>query len=196
MPIMEVSISKQTLFQGQQDVFSNRYMFEVPELNQATGEALINAVVAAEKALHASDVEFVHGRAFTTGPLGSGSMYATLELDGFGARAPAAAMYRECAVLVQWPLPRGASIVPGALGRYRSLKKWLHANTLPGATNGELAGTAALTAATKQPFRDYAAAIEAIPAGDLCAPDGAKPNGPAFVQDYMEHRQFPRGRKE
>lgn len=201
MPRRFVSVEKEISFQGRTERWSNVYCFDMGDVSLSAHEAIQDAVLNAEKPLHRTDVSFKRTRVFTTKGLNgigdSGDMYSVMERNTPGTATLGTQIpYIECAVLVKWPLTRKTKL-GGGLGRQRSLKKWIRGLGTHGMTSSQIGGQVALTAAMKQPFQDYSAAILGIANSDLCSPDdGANPSDAVRIQDYLEHRQFPRGRKE
>jgi hypothetical protein len=102
-------------------------------------------------------------------------------------------MYRECASLVSWPLPRRFGLTRTIR---RDLRKFFRTGTQ--ALAQDSSGQSPFNQATMD--NTVKTAIDALtePIGGvkLCAPNGDLPTGPWKVAPYLEHRQFPRGRKE
>lgn len=202
MSLRFVAIEKEMTFQGRTERWSNVYCFDTNAADETAYAALVTGVVNAEKPVHASNVSFKKGRVYTTSGLNGitdpGNMYYVTDLTavGTGVNSGSGAMYRECAVLVKWPLPRKVGLL-GSLGRQRSLKKWIHPGAGLSLTTNEIEGTAALSSTAKAPFVTYASAVQVPVSGSqIVSPDGTLPNAAAQIHNYLEHRQFPRGRKE
>lgn len=196
-----ISIEKEATFQGKTERWSNAYCYETAATTDAEYSTLIDAIVAAERPVHAPQVSFKRASVYTTqglnGPADLGSMYFVKDLSvvGTAIASGGGTMYREAAVLVKWPLPRKQKAT--GLGRQRSLKKWIHTCSVMGFNTAVNQGTEALTSTEKGPFMTYAASIGGPVTGTtLVAPDGTPPSGVAQVHDYLEHRQFKRGRKK
>jgi hypothetical protein len=201
MPKRFVSVEKESTFQGRTERWSNVYCYEMPTVTVAAHEAIQDAVLAAERPVHGPNVTFKRTRVFTTEGLNTGDdgiMYSIMERNaaGTGTNSGSGSMYKEAACLVKWPLPR-KTLPLGGLGRQRSLKKWIHPCSILAFTALEATGEQALTTTAKAPFVTYAAAVRTPTGGSLVSPaDGAEPSDTAIVHPYLEHRQFPRGRKE
>lgn len=199
MALRYYAIEKSTSFQGHSEVWSNVYLYETGADTAGAHDAIINAIVAAEKTVHGANVSFLGARVYTikglNGPTDVGHMEHIRNLSGNGTPSATNVIYKECAVLVKWPLPRKTNLAGLLIGRQRSLKKWLHVCTAfhwgPGtAAAGETPGD-------KTAFLTYGNAVMTPVAGtQLVAPDGTVATSNPQVQDFMEHRQFPRGRKE
>jgi hypothetical protein len=201
VPLRFVAVEKEhPSFQGKTERWSNVYCYEMPTVSIAAHEAIQQAVLDAEKNVHATDVKFVRTRVFTTdatefGP-GGGTMYSIVERNTFGTLPTSLRPYLECAVLLKWPLPR-KTLLGGGLGRQRSLKKWIHPCSGGFMNASELAGFSPLSQSAKDHYATFAAAVRTPTGGSLVSPsDGAEPSSPVIVHPYIEHRQFPRGRKE
>jgi hypothetical protein len=196
-----VAIEKESTFQGHTERWSNVYCYDTAVSTAAEMTGLINAIVAAEQPVHATSVSFKRGRIYTrqglNGPGDSGVMYHVLELTAVGTAAIVGSLtfYKELAILIKFPLPR-KNLGGGALGRQRSLKKWIHPCTSSGIGTGPMDGSQPLSPVPSQ-YTTYGSAIQVPVAGSqLVSPDGTLPNAAAVVHPYVEHRQFPRGRKE
>lgn len=202
MALRFVAIEKEAAFQGRTERWSNVYCYETTADSPTAYQTLINAVVAAEQPVHGSTVSFKRARVFTTsglnGVLDTGNMYFVAELTGAGSMTDAGtvSVYRECAVLLKWPLPRKVGLL-GQLGRQRSLKKWIHTFAAGPLSAAAANGISQITGGLATPFNTYANSVQNPVAGSsLVSPDGTAPNGTPVVHPWLEHRQFPRGRKE
>ncbi len=196
--LVSLSVTKSVDFQGAQDEFSNVYNFTGVTNTVAALNELADRIVTLEKSIFGNDVAFRRVRIWGGEGLAPTTMLLTKDLTGFGALAPSA-IYRECAVMVRWPLQSRISGFPTTNNTFRRvsryLRKYLHTSVSHGyATTG---GGAAFSPANPGPLRAYATDVMTPVAGvELCAPNEDKPvSGPQFAQ-YLEHRQFPRGRKE
>lgn len=193
MPRVMVSITKRLKFQGHDEEFSNVYRYEVTSADDYDAMvALVRAVRAAEGPVHSAAVSFIRGNAWDVG-LAPNKMIVSEDFSGVGTGPGNFDIYRECAVLVQWPLDRRVGL---RLTRHRSLKKWLHCAQLN--FGAGVTGNGLLEAGEKARFITYANAVaDGLPNGaQLVAPNGNRPSEPPRVHDYLEHRQFPKGRKE
>lgn len=189
---VKVSITKDTQFQGRTEEFSNVYCYEDVANTEADLEQLVNAVVTAEKRVHGNNVRFLRAQVWDVG-LAPNLMRFTKNLTGTGDLGASGSYYKECAILVKWPLARRAGLRRTI---HRSLRKWIHAcATVNGIDTSGLNPVGAIAAGT--PLANYISeATQPIAGIRLCAPNGDLPTGAAVVHPYLEHRQFPKGRKE
>jgi len=194
-----IAIEKSSSFQGHSETWSNVYLYETGADSATAYNAIIDAVVTAEKSVHGNNVSYQLARVYTTKGLNGvedlGHMLHIRNLSGTGANSSTNVLYKECAVLVKWPLPRKTNLAGLLVGRQRSLKKWLHVCTMFNiGTGASAAGEAPID---KSAFLVYGNAVMTPTGGtQLCAPDGTIATANPQVQDFLEHRQFPRGRKE
>jgi hypothetical protein len=190
MALFKVQITKSVSFKGNTDEFSNVYCYEGGVVDPDWA-AVVSALVAAEKTVHASAVTWVRAAVWDIG-VPPNTMRYTTSLSGTGSLSVSSGMYRECAYLIKWPLPRSTATTRSVA---RSLKKWLHVCSNLAGTNTD--GTATLTPISGvSALQNYVAVAEEPVAGcELVSPSGAVPNGPAVLHPYLEHHQFPRGRK-
>lgn len=125
------------------------------------------------------------------GPNISNVMREIKDLTGTGSQA-GPAMYKECAILINFELPR--SLI---LRRRRVGRKWLHVVNSPdlAAIGGStVTGETALSTTTRNFYlTNYAQVLvdEAWPGGAEFASGGDPFTNPT-VGDYLEHRQFHR----
>lgn len=200
MALRLISVEKSTGFQGKTERWSNVYCYDTPASTSAELSALADALVALETPVHATNVTITRVRIYTreglNGPGDPGNMYFVKDYTTAGTLPIVGAqpMYKEQAILCKFPLPRKV-LGGGALGRQRSLKKWLHPCSSSGwgtgPATGEFTGTAPSYLTT------YLSGIQVPVSGSqLVSPDGTLPSGAGTVHPYWEHRQFPRGRKE
>lgn len=121
--------------------------------------------------------------------------YVVRPITGTAGTNAGGVMYRELAFLCKWELPRKV-LGGGALGRQRSLKKWLHTCSLLGISAGN-DGAATIFPAPPSVISTYMSAVTTLNGSPMIAPDGSLPVlGTGALHPYLEHRQFPRGRKE
>lgn len=186
MSVFGISIEKEIDFRGGLERFANVYHYNIAAWDGNSWESFVNAVVAAEKNVFATNVQFKVARVF--GPVGEGPVVNIMQhiqdLTGAGLAA-AGAVYPELSAIVAWPLARSATT-----GRKRFLRKFLHINT-----NGIPTGqNPLLSAATVTALEGYAAAVDDISwatySGYLCAPQGDAPVGPAYVLPLARIRQL------
>jgi hypothetical protein len=194
-----MSITKSTDFQGKAEEFSNTYAYTGVEDSDAAINALIDAVVALERQIFSTVVTFVRVKVWQTNGVGPNVMRVTRDLTGAGTAINEAGMYRECVQMVRWPLPARVSLsITGnnlvkRVSRY--LRKYLHTGSSHGYPIS--GGGAAHVVGAGLPLRTYAeGVVQPRPGAFLCSPEGDQTTaGPTFGK-YLEHRQFPRGRKE
>lgn len=201
MSLMFVAIEKEASFQGRTERWSNVYCYESSASTESAYQALITGVLNAERPVHANTVSFKLARIYTTEGLNGltdpGSMLAAAELSvvGTGVNSGTGQCYRECAVLVKWPLPRKQFTF--SVGRQRSLKKWIHMCGTLALSSANMEGTSQIVGTALTPFATYASAVRVPASGSLLSsPDGTPSTDNAIVHPWVEHRQFPRGRKE
>lgn len=192
MARVKLAITKSTPFQGKAEEFSNVYTYEDVDIDSETAKnALVTEVVNAEKAIHASDVTFVRAQMWDVGTPPN-YMQLSKTLTGVGSMTPTAQMYRECAILCVWPLPRAIRITRAFR---RDLRKYVHTNV---AHHYELSGSGSLPygGRASTALNAYMDKVAAPVAGvAMVAPDGAGVTGPGQTHGWLQHRQFPRGRK-
>ena len=194
-----LSITKSVLFQGNTEEFSNVYTYDGVSDDDSAVESLVDAVVAAERPIFSGAVRFVRAKAWKVAGLGPNVMRITKDLSGNGGATTGASMYPELAVMVRWSLPSRTTAFlssDNAVRRVsRYLRKYLHTCT-PHNLAIDAGGSGSTPAATS-PLTAYANAVRAPLNGvNLCAPNGDQPSGSHRFHPYLEHRQFPRGRKE
>lgn len=193
------AVEKSSSFQGHAEVWSNVYLYETGADTASAFNNIIDAIVNAEKTVHGNNVTFLTARVYTTKGLNgiedTGHILHIKTLSGTGTPSSSNPIYKECAVLVKWPLPRKTNLGGLIIGRQRSLKKWLHVcTTFHLGTGASLAGEAPIADTA---FLTYGNAVMTPVAGtQLIAPDGTVATANPQVQQFLEHRQFPRGRKE
>lgn len=200
MALRLISVEKETPFQGRTERWSNVYCYDTPATTSAELAALADAVVAAETPVHTTDVQFKRVRIYTRQGLNGsgdpGNMYLVRDYTSFGTLPIVGTLplYNELALLVKFPLPR-KTLGGGALGRQRSLKKWIHTCSSSGMGTGNVEGSSPFT--TISYITTYASAIQVpVTGSQLVSPDGTPPSGAGTLHPWLEHRQFPRGRKE
>lgn len=196
-PTVAVAITKRTLWHGQQESFDNVYYFDGPafQAGDENYKRLVDAIVAAEKPVHGTSVEFMTARVWSAG--GTIIQNITLglyDLDGFGTAA-GSTLFGEAAALIEWQCER-----PNVLGRKVYLRKYIRSQQSPGAlTTDQATGKAALPAATVALYKSYADAVDIIPTVGgvifyLVSPTGrsirAADNG--VVNTYYISREFRR----
>jgi hypothetical protein len=179
VPIIGITITKETAFRESVQPFSNMYFFNngignVPGENGA--EVLLDELVNKEKARHSNLVEFTFGRVWLQTLLQSTTvMIFQKPLSGTGTASADAGMDKERAYLFRWRAGNDSR------GNPVYLRKWYHTcGVFPGGPSpipaGITANTLAFTAAQRTAMASSAAAMAGIGgAGDpweLCAKSG------------------------
>lgn len=193
MATFKCAVVKKTLFQGRDEDFANVYTFKTPgSATDSELEAIADAFVTAEKLLHATTVTFTGVQVWDVG-LSPNYMRVSKILTGTGSATPHTSMYKECAVLFTAPLPRRQ----GALRTIRrDLRKWYHTCAQTELTADGSTADPEPTAGTRE-ANHITFLNGALPNGAvICAPNGDERTGSWTRRPYLEHRQFPRGRKE
>lgn len=195
MAIFAVSIKKELDWRGSVQQFSNVYHYKTQLVEPFEDRAVINAIMAAEKPVHAASVRFVEGR--TWGPVGSDQarnvMREIVDLRGnAGSVATTSTMYKELAWLCVWPLGRY-----GVRNRPQFLRKWLHSCALLGASTSVQDGST--STGEPGPLRTYMNAVRVIDPGlptgiryPLCSATGYEPKDAGYVYKFLEHHQLGR----
>lgn len=199
MALRYIAIEKSSGFQGHVETWSNVYLYDTGADSAGAYNTIIDSIVLSEKTVHGQNVNFNLARVYTTKGLNgiedTGHMLHIKNLTGTGDNSATNAIYKELAVLVKWPLPRKTNLAGLLIGRERSLKKWLHVCTA--FHIGGFGAAVGDTQISKTAFLTYGNAVMSPGSGtNLCAPDGTHATANPVVHDFLEHRQFPRGRKE
>ena len=197
------AIEKETSFQGRTERWANVYCYDTPASTDTAYDAIIDGLVAAEKPVHAPSVSFKQARVYTTNglnvPLAPGTMYRVRDLTGVGTGVEysSSVVYKECAVRIKWPLPRKSGLL-GGVGPPRALAKWIHPCGSVLLSTATAQGISKMQPTEVNHYAAYAAAVsEAVDGSPLVSPSDGTPNSAApVVGPYLEHRQFPKGRKE
>jgi hypothetical protein len=198
MAVFALSITKDGEWRGTRQPFSNVYHYLTQIGEPFNDQAAINEVVAAERKIHATSVNFKTAR--TWGPVsnappspgtltpGASVTREIVDLSGTGELAPGD-IYRELAFLIQWPLGRY-----GSKNRPQFLRKWIHPYSLAGTTASERTGSVVLSATAKQFVVDqYAGTLQNVGPVEgygLCTATGREPISGPVVYDYFEHHQL------
>lgn len=193
MPVIGISILKSTLFRGVQQEFSNVYYYEADLPTTAVqAETLIDSIVATEKKLHASVVNFLFARCWSAGGTKEqNQMIFQKPLSGTGSASENVAMDRERALLVRWRAgvdKRGKPVY---------LRKYYHSCGPPAGViidNQVLNNTAQLSSAS----RDAVEAIAdegkvrntALQGYQLSSSNGRNVTGETECHRYLEHHQL------
>lgn len=193
-----VAITKRAMFQGREEEFSNVYQYGGASPTDAEASALIDFLVAEERGVHAAAVTFVLGFVYEIGGTPAENLpILRKDLSGTGDLPTLHPIYRECAVMVF-----ARSSRPSSLGRPVYFRKWLHACALPNSSDGTaaVAGNGAISSATQSLFTAYMSAVMTPTVNGIeyvmQATNGGTAQTPPTCFPYLEHRQFPQGRKE
>lgn len=196
--IAGIHITKEVTWRGQPERFENVYHYDTPALDlDADWDALIDAIVAIEKPLHAAGVSWVqarvHGPTDTT--KAEDVMRRVKDLSGSGTMAGSGGVTPyEMAFVCSFYVgrsPRGYKVY---------LRKYFHSCRMPSTTQGSAAtfGNGAMAAADKTPFTSGMNNLKTITVGfgsnDLVTPSGRHlPLGSSpIINDYLHVRQFRR----
>jgi hypothetical protein len=195
MPYFSFYIGKNTGWRGDTQGMGNLYNLELPS-DQPSEQALlsmVNQLVAAERPVHATTVNFDIARVW--GPInpggGGGSMRLVADLTGTGNVTPSANWYKELAFLNVWPLGRY-----GSKNRPQFLRKWIHSQASLGINATALDGSTQITTMPAG-MATYRAAVSNItygsggPIAPLGSPRGHNTdNTNSYTYPYLEHRQL------
>lgn len=196
MPRIGVSITKNSLFRGFPQEFSNVYYYEVSGLpSAAQADTIIDNLTSLEKTFHSNAVTYVRGRCWSQeGSPGANNMISQKNLSGVGARASVASFDKERAYLFR--LPAGTD----SRGQPVYLRKWYHSCGEFVSGQSPLGGVLAQT--TSWTGAERTAQVNAMNAiGDangspltpkLCAKSGRQsPAGATWsAHAWLEHRQL------
>lgn len=193
-----LSVTKQTVWHGVNEQFSNVYHFDftgaIP--SESGWDALIDAVVAKEKEMFGGNVAFMSSRVW--GPTDAGPLASITrrirDLSGTGSITPSVNMPPELAVVCSVFMGRNPSTQ-----RKTFLRKFLHVKELPpgvGASAAMALGTAAFPTALKDYYTTRLNSLKTVTIGGvdnhLCKPNGDHiPLGTNWTcLDYAYTRQF------
>jgi hypothetical protein len=199
MPIIGITITKETPFRDSVQQFTNMYFYNngvggVPGATEA--EALIDELVTTEKTFHSTVCEFVYARCWHQTLLAiTTEMIFQKALSGLGATSTSTSMDRERAYLFRWRAGNDSR------GQPVYLRKWYHSNgAFPGGpvTPGSnlLANTSGFTPAERTAMANNAQAVANLGGSpgpwDLCAKSGRGITGSVFPEAhrYLEHHQM------
>lgn len=198
MALYAVSIEKQTLFHGKQELFNNTYFYEGPtfQAGDANYKGLVDDLAAAEKLVHGPEVEFMQGRIWSSG--GTILQNVTLglfDLDGFGTLGGGSPMHAEAAVMVEWECSRA-----NILGRKVYLRKYIRSQLGGNTADVPFArgkGPIGVNAAAL--YKTYANSVQKVarvagPEFLLCSPTGRLPRNDnnGVADPFIRTREFRR----
>lgn len=199
--IAGVHITHSISWQGKQEEFDTVYHYDTPTITTASGwQELVNAIVALEKPLFPSTVNFVRARVH--GPTDLTKVEDVMQyvgdLTGQGTATAGFPCPPELAVVSELYMGRGPK------GGKQILKKFWHAAQVEGtgAISPMTTGVNPLLAAQKTKFQTAYDSLKTITIGAgsnaICNEAGKHlPAGTSStVKDYVVTRQFRRGRKE
>jgi hypothetical protein len=199
MPIIGITITKETAFRDSVQQFTNMYFYNngvggVPDATAA--EALIDELVTSEKSWHAAACEFVYARCWHQTLLQiTTEMIFQKPLSGLGSGTTNSSVDRERAFLFRWRAGNDSR------GQPVYLRKWYHTNgAFPSAssalTTGVLANTQSIAAADRTAMANNVQAVANLGGSpgpwDLCAKSGRGISGSVFpdCHRYLEHHQM------
>lgn len=194
MAIFKVAIEKEATFQGKVERWSNVYtLTREGSATDTELEAMADDLVSQERAVHSNQVSYKKARVWDVGSPPN-YMRVSKDLNVTGGMTTSSPIYRECAVMISAPLPRRFGVFRSLR---RDLRKYLHTCHSHGQ---DAAGATAPTAAagSDAQMTTFMGILLTGTTGNFehCAPNGDQPTGPWVQAPYLEHRQFPRGRKE
>lgn len=190
-----VAVTKSVTFRGVAQEFGNTYHYTT-----ATGatdtvlDALLDAIVAKEKAIFATSVTFVRGKVWTSGGTkAENNMRVQKNLSGVGSLAyTTQTLDKERAWLVRFRAGNDSR------GNPVYLRKWWHLDgvILGGSTltTGQQANTSQLDSAQRTALQNAADGFKSIVAPpntfQLVAESGRQIDGATLAHPYLEHRQL------
>lgn len=191
-----VSIEKTKSFRGVQQVFANVYYYDsgIGAPSDGNLETLLDAMVAQEKAMHATTVTFVRGRVWSAGGSpAANQMRVDKPLSGTGTLTAMANYDPERATLVRW---RAGS---DSKGRPVYLRKWYHtcASNFGGASchaQAQLEQSAQVSQSCRDSQETAADFFRTITAGGIVftmeAKSGRQISGSTESHPWLEHHQL------
>lgn len=159
MPLIGISIEKETQFHGQAERFSNQYYYDCgAAFEDADAAALIAAVANAEKLVHSGEVAFKLGRAWTAGGTpAQNEQIALIDLTGTGLMSATQTLAAEVSVMVEWECSR-----KDIRGRKVYLRKFLRPQALPAADQDGARQKVAIRSDNRTVFNTYADDVESF----------------------------------
>jgi hypothetical protein len=195
VPRVGINITKSMSFRGAAQEFGNTYYYNTGGiLSVGSADALVDNIVAKEKAIFSASVNFVHARAWSeTGNKATNEMLVNKPLSGVGAQAnPIGGQDRERAFLVRFRAGVDSK------GRPAYLRKWWHLNvgSIGGTnlTNTNLENTSQLSAAHRSALEGYGNGFKDVISSavnwSLVSNKGRGIDGATQAHPYLEHRQL------
>lgn len=198
MPLVFMQITKACFFQGKTEEFSNVYCLESGVDISDDWRAVAEKIANLEKSIMHEGARWVRYTVWNaTGSKNDRIIIDAGDLDGTGT-LPDPGVYRECAVLVTWSLPRSP-----VLKRYRRMSKWIHCigggpANIDSAPRGDIqlpqAFRDSIITKYAEPMRDLSSLPAPFNTVEFRNVDGTSPGAPA-VHPWIEHRQFHEGKK-
>jgi hypothetical protein len=183
MPTYRIIVEKSLQFRNQEERFANGYNFQSATLTSEQHLALVDAVVAVEREIHAASVMFHNARLIPNWTPG-GNQEATAFRDYSpvlaGVAANAALQHPEVTAMAEWPTTKR--------GVY--LRKFYHLGRFPNAIN-ETSQIGDMTAATTKILPLSNGSLPG--AATICRPNGELATGPGKFDIFARTRQFRRG---
>ncbi len=170
-----MAVVKETRYHGIQEEFDNVYYYDGPtfQAGDANYKALADALVAAEREVHTSEVKFKNVRVWSAG--GTIVENVTLGIYDYnltGLQLGALKIHAEAAVMVEWECGRS-----NVLGRKVYLRKYIRSQALTGGTDDMARGKDLLSTGVLSPYKEYADKVDQVgipfgPIFDLVSPTG------------------------
>ena len=191
-----VNILKRRAFRLGIQHFGNTYYYDDPLGTPAasTLEALVDDIVAKEKAKHSGNITFVRGRLWSQiGTPSQNQMLIDKTLSGVGSAAASGSMDAERAYLVRFRAGVDSK------GRPVYLRKWWHLDAQIGGGTivaGDLQQTTELSSAIRTGVEAFADSIKQISVGTpthtftLVSKNGRVIDGATNAHRFLEHHQF------
>lgn len=193
MGMIGITTVKAVNFRSVMQEFSNTYYYQATGLIPAAANhsGLVDEVVATERSLHSTDVQFKRASLWSAGGTPSeNQMLFQKDLSGTGNQAVNGSLDRERAFLIQWPA--GLDI----RGHPVTLKKWFHSCGNCAAVTIS-SGMMQQTIPIDDVYRTQIAAkaeelreIGGLETIGLCAKSGRENKGPAVCHKWLEHHQL------
>src|SRR5688500_3563315 len=159
-----LNILKSCSFRLATQHFGNTYYYEapVPDTDTAALNALIDSVVALERAQHATSVSFVRARLWSQiGTPSQNQMLIDRVLTGLGSGSASGSIDKERAFLIRFKAGQDSK------GRDVYLRKWFHLDVGALATNsitpGQIAQTSALNSTQKGALETFGNNLKSVP---------------------------------
>lgn len=191
---VRLTVTKRLTFRGQLEETANQYTLQgLDKDSESAMNGLVDNALAAERAIHASNVEFVRAQIFSYG-IGPNFTYMNRELLGnFGLLTESPSRYRETADLLRAKMERSFSLTRSS---QPYLRKFIHScATLGAGLKGDTAPSWAEP--SSGPLVTYIAFLNAPASGVTLTNDaGDEPIGDWEYCNFLGHHQFRRGRKE